>query len=116
MKKQGFTLVEIMIVVMIIGLLAAIALPSFQRARRNAQRNACVENLRQINSAVQQYLIEEREDAFAGSSADLLVYFQTGNFPECPSNGAYTIGDGANNPTCSLSGSLNHFVGSTKSP
>ncbi len=81
--KSGFTLVEIMIVVMIIGLLAAIALPSFQRARTTAQKNACIENLRQINGAVQQYLIEERQNTVPALSA-VTVYFQTGVLPICP--------------------------------
>ena len=56
-KNSGFTLVEIMIVVMIIGLLAAIAIPGFANARRTAQKNACIENLRQLNGAVQQYMM-----------------------------------------------------------
>ena len=56
--KKGFTLVEIMIVVAIIGLLAAIAIPSFMRARTTAQANACINNLRQIESAKDQYALE----------------------------------------------------------
>lgn len=53
--KKGFTLVEIMIVVAIIGLLAAIAIPSFMRARTTSQANACINNLRQIESGKEQY-------------------------------------------------------------
>ncbi|MBU0713913.1 MAG: prepilin-type N-terminal cleavage/methylation domain-containing protein [Verrucomicrobia bacterium] len=56
--KKGFTLVEIMIVVAIIGLLAAIAIPSFMRARLTSQQNACINNLRQIEAAKDQYALE----------------------------------------------------------
>ena len=54
MKKQGFTLVEIMIVVLIIGLLAAIAIPNFIKARKTTQMNACIDNMRVIEGAVEQ--------------------------------------------------------------
>ena len=57
-RKTGFTLVEIMIVVAIIGLLAAIAVPAFMKARNNARRSACVNNLRLIESAKDNYAID----------------------------------------------------------
>lgn len=83
LKKQGFTLVEIMIVVMIIGLLAAIALPGFQRARESAQGNACINNQRIIDSAVDQYAIDEGlETDDEAAMDDILEYMK--DEPTCP--------------------------------
>ena len=59
MKKSGFTLVEIMIVVMIIGLLAAIGIPNFLRARQNTLQKKAINNARIVLDAVQQYAMEK---------------------------------------------------------
>ena len=68
--KKGFTLVEIMIVVAIIGLLAAIAIPSFMRARLTSQQNACINNMRQIEAGKDQYALEKGLTNNASIDAD----------------------------------------------
>ena len=67
-KQKGFTLVEIMIVVVIIGLLAAMALPAFNKVRRTSQENAIRNNLRQIAAAADQYFLEKGTTSVSISS------------------------------------------------
>ena len=78
-KRGGFTLVEIMIVVAIIALLAAIAVPNFLRSRKRSQATQVLEDLRQIDSAIDQYAIENNK---AGGTnvvwADVQKYIKTG--------------------------------------
>ena len=78
-RRGGFTLVEIMIVVAIIALLAAIAVPNFLRSRKRSQATQVLEDLRQIDSAVDQWAIENNK---AGGAtvlwADVQKYIKTG--------------------------------------
>ena len=112
LRRSAFTLVEIMIVVAIIGLLAAIAIPNFVKARTTSQANACINNLRQIDSAVNQMAIERGLQTGANFNFpnDILPYLkvtQNGTLPPCPAGGSYGSGSiGVSQPTCSLGTSV----------
>jgi len=96
-----------MIVVAIIGLLAAIAIPNLVRARAASQANACINNLRQINDASDQFAIATGKTTGQSVSLnlDLTPYIKlnaTGKLPACPANGSYDIEAIGEHPTCSL--------------
>src|ERR1700760_860397 len=93
-RKAGFTLIEIMIVVAIIGLLAAIAIPNFVRARTTSQQNACINNLRLIDGAKQQWALENKKVSTSSpASTDLQPYLGrgTGKLPSCPVDSSSTF-------------------------
>ena len=107
-QRSGFTLVEIMIVVAIIGMLAAIAIPNFIRARTNSQTNACINNLRQIDAAANQFALEKGKNTGDPITypTDLMPYIKlnsSGSVPPCPAGGTYADPTVGTNPTCTLS-------------
>lgn len=83
---------EVMIVVAVIGLLAAIAVPNFARARENSQANSCIENMRQIDSAIQQWALETgKATSLAADPDQILQYLNPPRLPKCPTGVDYTF-------------------------
>jgi prepilin-type N-terminal cleavage/methylation domain-containing protein len=108
-RKAGFTLVEIMIVVAIIGLLAAIAIPNFVKARESAQAKSCVNNLRQIDGAVDQYALEAgltTGDAAPMASPGILDYLKAE--PTCPVGDTVYPAQVVGTPCVCSSGTVTH--------
>lgn len=114
--SKGFTLVEIMIVVAIIGILIAIAVPGFIKARNTSRLNACQENQTKIDGAVQQFILEENyadlDDAYTNGGLTVLdPLVGPANYlkatPACPAGGTYSIlateGSLGESVQCSLS-------------
>jgi len=100
MRKKNFTLVEIMIVVAIIGLLAAIAIPSFVKARNVSRANSCINNLRLIDAGKEQWALEtDANDGDVVDEVGVNEYLKSGA-PGCPSAGLYVYNPIGTDPTC----------------
>ena len=99
--RRGFTLIEMMIVVLIIGILLSVAVPNFVKARNTSRGKSCTANLRQLDSAKEQYMMDHRTTVAPTSFSDLApIYIKA--TPECPSGGTYTLGNATTNPSCSI--------------
>ncbi len=112
-RLGGFTLTEIMIVVGIISLLAAIVIPNLLRAGAKSQATTCINNLRQLDTAIQQFSVEAGKHVgdVVNYPDDLTPYIKlnkAGVIPPCPANGIYSLNSVGNQPSafCSLGTSV----------
>ena len=103
--RAAFTLIEIMIVVLIIGILLAIAVPNFVKTRETARTKSCVENLHKLQGAKEMWAMDNNQpqDAAVNGATDLVPeYLRV--MPQCPSGGTYTLGVVNTTPACSTGG------------
>ncbi len=100
--KKGFTLVEIMIVVLIIGMLMAIAVQTFVPARERTRAKACIDNLKQIDSAKIQWAMDNKASNTQTPAMTDLTPTYIRSAPNCPSTGTYSINNIGTLPTCSI--------------
>jgi len=110
-QTTGFTLVEIMIVILILAMLLAIIVPYYVKQRATAQANICVNNLFKIETASYQFALEKGRKTgdpvdFPDDLKPYLKLTRTGQIPPCPAGGTYAIANIGTEPTCSLGNSV----------
>jgi competence protein ComGC len=111
-KKSGLPTWAIVLIVsgivgfigiFVVGVLAAIAIPNFVKARNTAQMNVCLNNLRQIEGAKQMWALETKKEVTdTPTQSDLTAYFKNGQLPICPAGGAYTLNAVGKASACSI--------------
>jgi len=89
--------------IVLVGLLAAIAIPNFVKARQTAQMNMCINNLRTIDGAKQQWALEhKKESTDTPTQGEVVLYLRNQQFPVCVAGVIYTINAVGEDPTCSI--------------
>lgn len=118
MSKKGFTLVELMIVIVIMGILVAVAIPVYGAVTKNAEKKTCISNMRDMKSTASTWQMQGNNGdqfTFTGASnitteATYTALFEGGDLPSCPSDGNYTVTITNNDPgytvdvTCTVEG------------
>lgn len=104
--RRGFTLLEMLIVVAVVGILVALAIPNFLKSRAHARKQVCIENLSQIESAKQIWGVEAgKKDGDTPAEAELIgsnKYIK--RMPECPGGGSYRLNAIGTTATCNIEG------------
>jgi prepilin-type N-terminal cleavage/methylation domain-containing protein len=110
---RGFTLVELLITILIIGMLSVIAVPNYLSARSRGQERSCIANLHSIEGAKEQWAMEKNKVAAdVPTPADLVgdsgLEGYIRSYPTCPGGGDYDPGNLVTRPTCTISNHVLH--------
>lgn len=111
-NQKGFTLVEVLLVVVILGILAAVALPRFLTTRDASQRRTCQSNLSAMNAAIEEYQFMNGTWPTLVSEIATTTRFPDGT-PACPKNGVYSIDASLHRSVCTLAASDGHTLDQT---
>lgn len=132
MSKKGFTLVELMIVIVIMGILVAVAIPVYGAVTKNAEKKTCISNMRDIKSTAATYQMQGNNgdpvkfatETDISAESNFTKLFEGGNLPKCPTGATYTVkaldtNDGCKiTVTCNADAKLGHVLpaGTTNNP
>lgn len=105
-RRSGFTLLEMIIVVLVISALVTVAVPNFLQARGKAQTGTCISNLKKIDQAKEQWAMETHAAQGSSVSLPMLLAGYIKGSVYCPANGTYNVQPVGTNPTCTVSGHL----------